>query len=61
VLDLDRLEMAPAHDFAANVLYSASGRCVRDVLVDGVVRKRNHALVGVEEAALVQAMRARGW
>jgi 5-methylthioadenosine/S-adenosylhomocysteine deaminase len=61
VLDLDRLEMAPAHDLAANVLYSASGRCVRDVLVDGVVLKRHHALVGVEEPALVAAMRARGW
>ncbi len=61
VLDLDRLEMAPAHDLAANVLYSASGRCVRDVLVEGVVRKRNHALVGVEEAELVGEMRARGW
>lgn len=61
VLDLDRLELAPAHDPAANVLYSASGRCVRDVLVDGVVLKRNHALVGVEEAALVAEMRARGW
>jgi len=61
VLDLDRLEMAPAHDLAANVLYSASGRCVRDVLVDGVVKKRHHALIGVEEGALVAAMRARGW
>ncbi len=61
VLDLDRLEMAPAHDLAANVLYSASGRCVRDVLVDGVVRKRGHALVDVAEAALVAEIAARGW
>jgi 5-methylthioadenosine/S-adenosylhomocysteine deaminase len=61
VLDLDRLEMAPAHDLAANLLYSASGRCVRDVLVDGVVLKRGHALVRADEAALVGEMRARGW
>jgi 5-methylthioadenosine/S-adenosylhomocysteine deaminase len=61
VLDLDRLEMAPAHDPAANVLYSASPRSVRDVIVDGVVRKRAHALVGADEAALVAAMREAGW
>ena len=61
VLDLDRLEMAPAHDLAANVLYSASPRSVRDVLVDGVLRKRGHALVGQDEAALVAEMRAAGW
>jgi cytosine/adenosine deaminase-related metal-dependent hydrolase len=53
--------MAPAHDPAANVLYSASGRCVRDVLVEGVVLKRGHALVGVEEGALVGEMHQRGW
>jgi 5-methylthioadenosine/S-adenosylhomocysteine deaminase len=61
VLDLDRLEMAPPHDLAANVLYSASPRSVRDVLVDGVIRKRDHRLVDVEEAALVAEMRAAGW
>jgi 5-methylthioadenosine/S-adenosylhomocysteine deaminase len=61
VLDLDRLEMAPPHDLAANVLYSASPRSVRDVIVDGVVRKRAHALVGQDEAALVEEMRAAGW
>jgi 5-methylthioadenosine/S-adenosylhomocysteine deaminase len=61
VLDLDRLEMAPPHDLAANVLYSASPRSVRDVLVDGVIRKRSHALVDTDEAALVAAMRAAGW
>jgi 5-methylthioadenosine/S-adenosylhomocysteine deaminase len=61
VLDLDRLEMAPPHDLAANVLYSASPRSVRDVIVDGVVRKRGHALVGQDEAALVEEMRAAGW
>jgi 5-methylthioadenosine/S-adenosylhomocysteine deaminase len=61
VLDLDRLEMAPPHDLAANVLYSASPRSVRDVLVDGVILKRGHALVRTEEAALVAAMRRAGW
>lgn len=61
VLDLDRLEMAPPHDHAANILYSASPRSVRDVLVDGVVRKRGHVLVGAQEAALIAEMRSAGW
>lgn len=61
VLDLDRLEMAPPHDLAANVLYSASPRSVRDVIVDGAIRKRAHALVGQDEAGLVAAMRAADW
>jgi 5-methylthioadenosine/S-adenosylhomocysteine deaminase len=61
VLDLDRLEMAPPHDLAANVLYSASPRSVRDVIVEGVIRKRDHALVDVAEATLVEQMRAAGW
>jgi len=35
VFDLDPLEANPRHDLAANLLYSMSPRCVRDVLVDG--------------------------
>jgi len=61
VLDLDRLELAPAHDLASNVVYSASPRSVRDVLVDGEILKRGHRLVREDEAALVAAMRAAGW
>lgn len=61
ILDLDRLEMAPAHNLAANVVHSASPRSVRDVIVDGTVLKRNHGLVREEEAALVAAMRRKAW
>jgi 5-methylthioadenosine/S-adenosylhomocysteine deaminase len=60
VLDLDRLEMAPAHDHAANLVYSASPRSVRDVMVDGILRKRGHRLVDAEEATLVAALRRIG-
>lgn len=41
VLDLDALEANPHHDLAANLLYSMSTRCVRDVLVDGHILIRN--------------------
>ena len=37
VLDLEPLEANPRHNLAANLLYSMSARCVRDVLVDGVM------------------------
>jgi 5-methylthioadenosine/S-adenosylhomocysteine deaminase len=56
VLDLDRLEMSPPHDLAANVLYSASPRSVRDVIVDGVVLKRDHRLVAEDEAVLARTV-----
>lgn len=61
VWNLDRLEMAPAHDLGANLLYSASPRSVRDVMVDGTVLVRDGRLVEEEEAALVAAMRRAGW
>lgn len=35
VLDLGHFEANPRHDLAANLLYSMSARCVRDVMVDG--------------------------
>lgn len=45
VLDRDALEMTPLHDAISNVVYSASPRSVRDVLVDGEIRVRDHRLV----------------
>ncbi len=59
--NLNRLEMAPAHDLGANLLYSASPRSVRDVMVDGTVLVRDGRLVREEEAALVATMRRAGW
>ncbi|HEX2556455.1 MAG TPA: amidohydrolase family protein [Microvirga sp.] len=44
VIDLDQPEMMPAHDLASNVLYAASVRSIRDVLVDGRVLVRGRAL-----------------
>jgi len=61
VWDLNRLEMAPAHDLGANLLYSASPRSVRDVIVDGAILVKGGRLVREDEAALVEAMRAAGW
>jgi 5-methylthioadenosine/S-adenosylhomocysteine deaminase len=57
ILDLNRLEMAPAHDLASNVLYSASVRSVRDVLVDGRILVRGGTLMAEPEAVIAQAAR----
>lgn len=46
VLDLTQPEMQPLHDPISNIVYSASPRSVRDVLVDGVVRVRDRKLSG---------------
>jgi 5-methylthioadenosine/S-adenosylhomocysteine deaminase len=52
VYDLRRLEANPRHDLAANLLYSMSARCVRDVLVDGTVLVRDGKLTRADEAEL---------
>lgn len=56
VWDLDRLPMSPGHDLAANLLYSADTRCVRDVLVDGTPLVRNGHLTKADEKSLALAL-----
>ena len=59
VLDLTRLEASPAHNLAANVVYSMGVRCVRDVIVDGAVLVRNGQATRADIAALRREMVAR--
>ena len=58
VLDLDRLEMSPAHDPASNVIHAASPRSVRDVVVDGEILVRAGRLTRADEATLARRHRA---
>lgn len=58
VLDLDRLEMSPAHYPASNVIYAASPRAVRDVIVDGEMLVRHGRLTRADEAVLARRHRA---
>jgi 5-methylthioadenosine/S-adenosylhomocysteine deaminase len=62
VFDLTHLEANPRKDLAANLLYSMSARCVRDVLVDGRMLVRNGKL-DADLAALRRelAQRAAVW
>jgi 5-methylthioadenosine/S-adenosylhomocysteine deaminase len=57
ILDLSRLEMSPGHDLASNVLYAASVRSVRDVLVDGRILVRGGALTAGSEAEMASSLR----
>jgi 5-methylthioadenosine/S-adenosylhomocysteine deaminase len=57
ILDLNRVEMAPSHNLASNVLYSASVRSVRDVLVDGQILVRGGTLIAEPEAVIARAAR----
>jgi 5-methylthioadenosine/S-adenosylhomocysteine deaminase len=59
VLDLTRVEANPTHNLAANVLYSMGARCVRDVIVDGVVLVRDGKPTRVDIAALRREMAQR--
>ena len=60
VFDLRRLETAPAHDLASNLIYSISPRSVRDVLVDGELLVRDGRLVRENEATLSRTNRRLG-
>jgi hypothetical protein len=51
VLDRDRLEMAPAHDPAANILHSASPRSVGDALARRSGSRRRDGRGGLVAAA----------
>ncbi len=53
VVQIDQIEHAPALDPVSALVYAASARDVRDVLVDGVVRVRAKELVNVDVQAVV--------
>jgi 5-methylthioadenosine/S-adenosylhomocysteine deaminase len=60
VFDTNRLEATPAHDPAANLIYSLGPRSVRDVLVDGELLVREGKLTRDDEAALARRHRTHG-
>jgi 5-methylthioadenosine/S-adenosylhomocysteine deaminase len=60
VFDANRLEATPAHDPAANLIYSLGPRSVRDVLVDGALLVREGKLTRDDEAALARRHRTHG-
>ncbi len=60
VFDANRLEATPAHDPAANLIYSLGPRSVRDVLVDGALLVREGKLTRTDEAALARRHRTHG-
>jgi 5-methylthioadenosine/S-adenosylhomocysteine deaminase len=59
VLDLTRLEANPAHNLGANVIYSMGPRCVRDVIVDGIVLVRSGSPTRIDVEALRREMAQR--
>jgi 5-methylthioadenosine/S-adenosylhomocysteine deaminase len=61
VLDGRRLEMAMPHDPISNIVYSASPRSVRDVLVDGALLVEKGRLTRDDEGDIAQAIAAAGW
>ncbi len=52
IVRIDQIEHAPALDPVSALVYSASARDVRDVLVDGELRVRNGELIGVDVPAV---------
>lgn len=58
VMSAGPLAMWPVHDPVATVVMQGSGARVRDVLVDGVFRKRDHALLWADIAAVRERLAA---
>jgi 5-methylthioadenosine/S-adenosylhomocysteine deaminase len=52
ILDATGPQWTPRGDLAHQLVWSADGRCVRDVLIDGRPVVRDHACVTVDEAEL---------
>ncbi len=57
VVDVSGIEHAPALDPVSALVYSASGRDVRHVLVDGAVKVRGGELLGVDRGRLAERAR----
>lgn len=53
-IDLDKPHLTPLHDVEANLVYSASGSDVSDVMVDGRILMRNRELVTLDEEAVLR-------
>ncbi|MCD6522818.1 MAG: amidohydrolase [Candidatus Diapherotrites archaeon] len=47
-IDLKMPQMTPTHDLMANIVYSADGSCVSDVIIDGKIIMRNRRVRGEE-------------
>jgi 5-methylthioadenosine/S-adenosylhomocysteine deaminase len=60
VLDLNRLDSTPHHDFGSNVIYAMGARAVRDVWVDGECLVQRGRLTRGDEATLAQNNRTLG-
>jgi cytosine/adenosine deaminase-related metal-dependent hydrolase len=60
VMSLGALAMWPVHDAVASVVMQGSGARVRDVLVAGRFRKRDHRLLGHDLAAVRAKLAASG-
>jgi 5-methylthioadenosine/S-adenosylhomocysteine deaminase len=60
VMSLGPLAMWPVHDAVASVVMQGSGARVRDVLVAGRFRKRDHRLLGHDLAAVRAKLAASG-
>lgn len=60
VIDANALNMQPLHDPVAAVVFQASLANIRDVMVAGQWKKRDHRLLGVDLAPKIAALNASG-
>ena len=59
VVDTDRADMSPGLNVVQDLVYSATGSCVRHSVIDGVVVMEDRELTTVDEAAVLAEARTR--
>jgi len=49
LIDLRNISMVPNHNFVSNIVYSANGSCVNDVIIDGKIVMQNRKVKDEEK------------
>ena len=57
ILDLDRPHLQPIHNLPSQLVYSATGADVRDVIIDGKLVMEERKLLTLDEERIIEGMR----
>lgn len=59
LVDLNQINLTPGHNFISNLVYSASGNCVSDVVCGGKIIMRERKIAGEKEIMRKATQRAQ--
>jgi 5-methylthioadenosine/S-adenosylhomocysteine deaminase len=59
LVDLNKISFQPGHNFISDIVYSASGDCVSDVVCNGKILMRERKIEGEEKIKKEATKRAK--